>query len=236
MPTLQTFGDDAQLYEQPDSPVWQFGERVTATQTFRGTYDLCLASAPARGALGTGDFTGGVVAAATVARERGGLGVLTIVYEGTTLGAWPGGATVPADECEIEDNQQEFAIQKAPIFSELSFDDLKAIQAFVDGDDVTADVLEWIFDDELAQALVTKLQRGQTHFVLFPPVYSWTTHWLSEPAWDSGGYVEDPYGPVTPAMDVIWLRMGDKLSFNGSYWRLTRRWLGAYEWDEDIYP
>ena len=74
MPAVLWKGSVA-LIEQPNSPEHTQGESITVIRTWKGPHSTCVASAPYRGALGTGVSAGYRVAEARVARERGGIGI-----------------------------------------------------------------------------------------------------------------------------------------------------------------
>jgi len=80
------------------------------------------------------------------------------------------------------------------------------------------------------------LLRGADHFALYTPVYKWTSYSWYEPAATGGGDVEIPYGPVSVPPGWQWLRAADQLSWTGKHWKLSRQWIGSFEWDSKIYP
>jgi hypothetical protein len=235
MPEPQWFGTET-LVEQAGSPQWDFGDTITATQVFKGPHALCLSSAPLKGTAGSGDFAGLLVSKATVVREKGGIGLLTITYEGWLISEGEGGQ-VPSDEVEIELIQQELAIEKHPKFSLIDTDGIRAAHAYVDAkEDKEITQFDWLFQYEDTTELVRRLQRGQDHYVMYVPVYVWTSYYITEPFVDPGGYPEDPFGPATAPLGFEWLRAGDTLSFTGAFWKLTRRWIAGLEVDGYIYP
>lgn len=238
---VQLEGNVSVLWEQADSPQWEFGDKVQATVRYRGTYALCLSTAPRKGALGTGPYSGGAVTSAKVKREKGGLAELVIIYEGNLMVGGGGSTQVPADEPDVDLEKVEFALEKHPRY-ELAFADdeeCAAARKYVEStNDDDRNAFQWILDqgDPLIVEFVSKLQRGQTHFAVWVPVYTWTLYYLDEPTLDPGSYPEDPFGPITAPLGWEWLRRGDKLTWNGSYWKLTRSWQGAVTVDGDIYP
>lgn len=222
------------LQEQADSPHWEFSDKSKVTVRYRGPYTLCLSSAPRRGDFATGDYAGLLVSSAEVTKEKGGIGTLVIVYEGTLSGD----DKVPKDEIEIEMAQKEFSMEIHPLFEGLAEDLKNAVKSYInastDEDRMAANGK--IETSPAAIKLRDRMLRGQTHFVLFPPVYTWTLYSIAEPWADVGGYIEDPFGSVTAPIGYSWLRCADQLSWNGTYWKLERRWIASYEWDEEIYP
>src|SRR5689334_12912331 len=112
------FKGSTALIDQPGSPAWTFGESVEMVRTLRGQYAIALASAPGRGALGTGTAAGLRVLESTVQHERGGLGVLTIKF-----GPIPGQAfnniPVPPEEETLERGVLTFGVETHPLFASL---------------------------------------------------------------------------------------------------------------------
>lgn len=233
MPTLEWYGSTG-LTQQNNSPHYTFAEKVTAVAVYRAPFALCLSSAPRRGMLGTGTFAGLLVESADVAKERGGIGVLTVTYTGKLAGD----TQVPVDDCEVDGTQEEFPLEEHPLFDALSSDMKNAVKSYVaaQNDEERQKYDAKIAADATAELLRTKLLRRQEKFVLFPPVYIWTLHYLTQPAATTGGGIETPGGPITPPSGYSWLRCADKLRFTGTYWELTRKWIASFLIDSDIYP
>lgn len=226
------------LEEQPDSPAWEFSERVTARRTWRGPYFICLDSAPLKGAIGTGVTAGMRVTKSTVTKERGGIGVLRVEYEG---GQPPQGATLPDDEATIDDQQIEIAIEKHPRYAGLSEGLLTDVKTLEETSKENADhtsALSRVEADSLANELYLKKRAGETHYALWVPVYRLVIHsWFAPTDLTTGGFVDTPPNyPVIPPPGYEWLRGGDKASFNGSTWTVEKTWIAAPQWDADIYP
>ena len=226
------------LIEQPDSPLWERGDVTRATMKLKGLYALALASMLRKGALGTGAFAGMKVISSTVARERGGVGLLTIVLEGPA--PEDDDIILPPDEFECDFGQQELDIKKHPNYAALTAEDLWAVDAFINSADFqTVDFFEWLTEGPngpAAESLLERLQRGEDHYAIFPPVLRWTSYFLDEPAPNGGGYIEIPPTPSAPTAGWAFLRAGDSISFNGTFWKLTRTWIGSRDWDNEIYP
>ncbi|HEY0549890.1 MAG TPA: hypothetical protein VGF13_09825 [Verrucomicrobiae bacterium] len=225
------------LIEQPNSPHWNFAERVTATQIFKGQYALARASCPPKGALGLGEFAGMRVESSSVVPERMRVGVLTITYEGPPDA--DGDPQLPSDECDIDYAQQDFDIRSHPYFGDLTKEDLWAAEAFANSSDFqTADAFQWLesgVNSEKTLQLIERLQRGQEKYPLFPPLYTFTSYFLDDPGSDGGGYLQEPFGTLTAPGGWDWLRLGDKISHNGTFWKLTRSWLASELWDPLIF-
>lgn len=228
------------LIEQPGSPRWTFGESTKATQVFRGQYALARVSAPPRGSLGLGDFNGMKVSESSVEIERGGIGVLTVTYEGVPQDDDDEEFNLPPDEVDIDFAQQEIDARKLPRYAALTAEDLWAIDAWLNSADFnTQEFLDWMDSGENA-ALIAELRenlaRGETHKLIWPPIVRWTSYSINEPVADGGGYIGDPFAPISFPPGYQWLRYGDQKSFTGSYWKLTRTWQAAESWSTDYYP
>lgn len=231
-----------ELVEQADSPEWRAAENITAISKHCGPYALCLSSCPVKGTVGTGDYDGMLVAEARVTRDRTGKGTLLITYAGVPSSILT--VTVPPDEMEINWKDEDFALEEHPRYSEFDADPAwdkryrDAIRLAMHGntEEERADAATVVFESALAQELLDKLERGQTHFFLPVPEYIWATHYASLPALTVGGYIENPTGPVTAPAGYDWLRNPDKISWTGTWWKVTRSWRAGFDIDVDIYP
>lgn len=231
------------LIEQPDSPKWQFGEVISCARTFQATdYAVALASAPMRGAIGTGIVSGLRVRESQVNRMRGGAGSLVITYE-SQPGVVPSqGAELPADEAEIVNEKIEHSMPKHPRYAGLSLNLLAAIQVALETTDDAKyqAAFQEIFSDPnstLGFELLEKLMRGETHYLIYAPVYRLLTHSWSAPLnLETGGFLQDPPNdPIVAPAGYEWLREGDRMSFNGSTWVIEKKWIGAPAWDATTY-
>lgn len=245
--TPQWFGTGA-LIEQEGSPLWQTGEKTTVTETYRGDWDLARASLPPRGVLGVGQLAGLRVAGGSVVREKGGIGLLTIQYEGLLDGEE---TQVPPDEPELEYSQQEFAIENHAKFAVLTDDtialchDCANAKTGQERADLEARLQEGIedltlggFPDQAAavEALFTRLNRGETHYSLNMPLVKFSSYYTSEPETDGGGYFEVPSAPITIPSGWTWMRLPDSKGYNQAFWKLTRSWQALKSPDTYIYP
>lgn len=229
------------LVEQPDSPKWKFGDTVTCARRIKGPYDLCLSSAPMKGAFMVGPYLGMRVTDCSVERERGSIGVLTFTLEGRPVGSESPDVpepVLPDDECEVDAVQQDFPLEQHPNYSGLPQAVLEAVRGYTNAANETDRGQYWpkLVNNPPADELGDKMLHGQASFILFAPVYEWTSYFWDEPTLSTGGNEETPYGPITPPAGWVWLRYGDKLSYNGQHWKLTRKWVGSFKIDHDIYP
>lgn len=232
---------DAALIEQPDSPKWTFGESITAVRTFlASSHSVALSAAPMRGAQGTGEFAGLRVRESVVTKVRGGQGSLTITFE-SQPGAVPGqGSQLPADELEIVNEKIEQDLRKHPRYAALGqamFSYINTLLEVKFDDPSVPEAQNQVFSNELAYELFLKLQRGATHYALYVPVYRWIVYsWTPFLDLEVGGFIETPINDVLPPPGGYqWLREGDRTHHNGAAWVKEMKWLGAPEWDADIY-
>lgn len=227
------------LVEDPRSPLWVFGERITLTRVFAGQHAACLAAAPLKGFGGTGIAAGYIVEESRVERDRGGQGKLTIQY---TLpgGAAPGqGAQLPPNEVEFQNERLELALQKHPRYAGIGEALLRDINVVIEStnESTKTDPLTRINANALAKELYGKLQKGNTHYFIYAPVYRVVSHWWGPPSTSGGGYLETPPSVLSVSLPsgLQWLREGDRLAFNGATWQLERKWIGVPEWDAQLY-
>ena len=242
MPAVLWKGSIA-LIEQPNSPEHTQGESITVIRTWKGPHSTCVASAPYRGALGTGLSAGYRVAESRVARERGGIGMLSVKYEAH---GQPPGATLPPTVEGLTYEPTERALRYHPIFAALTKEDWGYVTTIIETADDNpshADALLRIAAlpgarEQLAYKAIGKLQRGQSHYQISQTVYSRTTHYWTAPTGISAGNVRQvPTAPgVNLPQGVDWLRLGDEVNFNGTTWERRERFLGAPELDPEIYP
>lgn len=231
----------AALIEQPDSPKWNFGEVITCTRVWLATdYAVALAAAPLKGAIGTGIVSGLRVRESLVNRLRGGMGSLSVTYE-STPGVIPGqGAQLPDDEAEIVNEKLERALPKHPRYAALTEVLLNHINVLLETSDDTkrATALAAVTANALANNLYLKLKRRETHYLIYAPVYRLLIHsWAAPINLEVGGFRQaPPNDPIVAPVGYQWIREGDRMSFNGSTWIVEQKWLGAPEWDADIYP
>jgi hypothetical protein len=223
------------LVEQPGSPAWEISEKSKCTRVFKGPWTSCQAAVPMFGSWGTGDQNWLRVSSCTLVKERGE-GILTITWEGASGNGQT--QALPADECSVDMEKQEYALEKHDRYATLGTDFLEGVRSYIDGStpETRAKFQSKVDSDALAAELADKLQHGQTNFIVYLPVYQWVTHSWLPPAASIGGSRETPYGPITPPAGLEWLRQGDKLSWNGTSWALTRSWIGSRIVDTDLYP
>jgi hypothetical protein len=189
-----------------------------------------------------------------------GLATMTIDYEGA-----PEDINLPPTEVSIEHAQQELAVEKHPTWkakfetTDPAFEGGKPLgpqrlaalnKAIKNGLD-----LQQIQDDPELRMLVNsssagydadvynvlKLRMQGIHtYAIFPTTVQVVTYHLTEPVRKKGGYLEDPqtYGVTlsTEEQTLYYLRLGDKTEWTGTYFRWTKSWMGAPNWDGTLYP
>jgi hypothetical protein len=239
MGTTYTLGEET-LNEDPGSPRWEFGERIICRRTFRGSYDLCLSSAPMRGAYGTGDFAGYRVDKSTVDHAQGDRGLLVIDYQ--TSGEPPQGATLPETESSIDLQQIEQDLRKHPRYTALTTGNFNDITTLLENDQdkdaYNAAHARILADDqfELIDELWGKLERKITHYALWTPTVRLKVFYWSPPdGLTTGGFIEDPPAMWITPPSGTYLRAADSVQYNGTTWEVTSTWVGAPDWDADLY-
>jgi len=225
------------LQEQPGSPVIEYAEKATRTQTFKGPYALALSSALARGTVGTGTDEGWVVARCVVAKEPRNIGVLTIVWEAGGVAA---GAELPPLKFSCKPHRIPRPLKYNPRYAALTAAQLDAIDKALEADSVKGNQYYQSFVGvALALELFNKRKRGQESYMLYGLEYSYTTATWTLPALTLGGFIDTPDGPMAGALPAgaSWLRLADDFQFTGSYYETVRSWIGSPsgDWDADIY-
>ena len=237
--SYMTAGVNTTLVEQPNSPTYVFGEKTKCTRRFKGLHSLCLSSAPAKGALGSGAMTGYYVVQSTVTREPKQVGELVIEYEAYASSS---GATLPPDEFSLKPFETNPKLERNPFFATLTKDDLDQVRDCIENADpaLRLDVYNTLaLSVPLAADLVDKLLAGQETYYLAGWTYSWSSYSWTIPTVSDGGTIETPGGPMTGLLGtgIDWLRQADDLDFDGSKYKLTKTWLGGPDghWDTDLY-
>lgn len=231
--------------EQPNSPRVTLSATPTATRVYIGGWDEILEFYPAPGSI---DFTipgfgwGWIVASFTVEKMSGHRAKLTVEYAGIATGS---PIALPTNEASITTERFERATADHPFFSALTEKQRHALQVLLDTTE-TEDAGKYkaakvIVDaSPLAGKLYAKLKSGDTHTYNYSAVYRLQVHSYTAPFnLTMGGFREQaPFFPIVPPSGVSWLRESDSVSFNGSYWTVERKWIGAPdgEWDPDLYP
>lgn len=252
MSTPQWLGLLQAFIEQPDSFQYNRGEKSTLTRIFRGRFDELLAGMPWRGQWGSAGAEGYTVVDASVTRERGGIGKLTINYE--ILGD-DNITPLPPDEVSCDLEKIERALREHPRYAPLTEDHKTAITTLLSTaeDNPSHPAAEKaIFGGgtnpvgipvPLAIELYKKEKNLFTHFAMYPPNVKRVRYYWSLPAnLSAGGYRENlpPLGFTPPTtilgQPIEWIREGDRFSYNGTHYIVTSSWLGGIALDRDIYP
>lgn len=239
MPSPLYRGDRSALVEQPTSPEYVFGEVVSMTRTYMGSAALCLSSAPMRGATGSGVATGFKVEESKVSRERGGMGKLVIKY--VTDGQPAQGGQLPDSETSVEYDVIERPLELHSRYAALTTGqrtDIKTVLETSYENDDYQEAVARLIEDSLALELWEKRLSGFTYFQFFAPTFHLTQYsWDAPETFSAGGYREDPPDDlIDPPVGVDWLRMADRIQFNGTHWQLQSSWKGGPNLDTDVYP
>jgi hypothetical protein len=176
------------LIEQPNSPEWNFTDKISVTKTYRGPMALCISSCPFKGTLGTDTLAGYWVTTAKVTQEPGGIGVLQIVWEAYGIVEGQGVAPqVPPDEYSIEPFENNPDIRKNPRYSSLTSDEFDSVDSFLNSGAKASGL------SDLANELLVNLRRGESNFYQAALRYSWTQSFFSISGTVSvGGFIETP--------------------------------------------
>lgn len=232
------------LIEQSNSPVIRFGESVEMTRVFRAKYEIALASAPGKGALGVGSAAGLRVRESNVQREKGGIGVLTIEYE-SVPGVPFENVPVPPTTETLNRHALDFSVKSHPLFASLSDSDHANINTLIHTtpDDISHEqAFEYLATlpqpkKAVAENLYNKLSRGVLVYVQYPPEFTRTSYHWDEPQNPSGGgYIDTPVPLlISIPSGFEWLRAADNVEHNGTFYVLTEKWLGGKNIESDLY-
>jgi len=243
-------GNMALPQEAPDSPLYEFAERITCTRTFGGKYDTLALYTVRVGDRGTGDMFGYLVAQCNLQRVKPDLARLIIRYEATQQTVF--GESLPPDSFTIEAVDQQPAVETHWKFKNLTRAQIELCHVAVESDDdkVRSDAyakLEEILPlpvRNAALALYELLNKGVTSF--YQPLtrysYSYSTYTLP-PLHPGGCRKKTLTGAGTEAIPtgLRWLREADTCAaqgVNGGIYRITQSWLGAPDghWSHKLYP
>ena len=237
--SLFTAGVNTVLVEQPDSPTYVWGE--SCVRKFKGLHSLCMSSGVDPYTLGTGAMSGWYVTKCTVNRLPKQIGELIIEYKPVGgSGGSGGGSALPADEVGLEPFEINPRLETNSYFTTLTPTELASVRDAVDGVDPTRSTA-YAALGVLAKKLADKQRKGMDSYYLAGITYTWATYsWSMPGSMSLGGVIEAPGGPWSSDLnttDFAWLRQADSLSFDGSKYKLTSRWIGAPNghWDTDIY-
>jgi hypothetical protein len=230
------------LVEQANSPQLEYtGNSARRTRSFKGLHSLCLTSIPYPGTIGTAADAGWVVESSSVAREKGDIGILTVVWipaPFVIIGTIP----LPPDEAGIAPTALNPKIERHPRYNSLTPQQLQNVQdalAAGAGGDTSKAYLDL---PARGQELYTKISQGWETFYLAGMTYSWAKYYYSLPALSLGSYPETPGGPLAPYLrNMSCLRAADSLVWAQYCWKLTRTWLAMPNlpgtcWDPQLYP
>jgi hypothetical protein len=232
------------LVEQVGSGEWEFADKVTFRQLWRGTRTACLANALAKGTLGGGSLSGLRVSRCRIVTERGLVNQLQIDWESVEGASLDGAPELPVDEIDYDFERQDRRVEDHPNYTTgvtaLTKEQYAAVRAYLDApDDKVRAANAWILSNTTAANLVEKLSRGNDSYLLSLPTVTYSSYYDTLPALNGEVVREDP--PVPPFDSGVvsayeWIRLGDRVTLGANYWKVTSTWLGAPEWDADLYP
>jgi len=249
MPAAPTWSNATLLVEAPESPSYKIGEGgIFKTLVYHGTYAQCVASIVYRGWLGTGDNVGYIVDSCSITRDKGERGRLEIVFKLWGPADGGEGIQLPADEVELSPVDASPRIERHPYWGpdEWNLDatdiretlDLlqKSYSPTAEGRQEREDDYAFLLSGQ--KDLYDKISRGQEVYYFANWQYVWTEYSWTLPSLADGGVTETPGGPLAGALgsDLTWLRLADQLRVQNGAYAVTHTWLGAPEWDSDLYP
>lgn len=229
------------IEEAADSPTISIDEGYSVTRRYKGFWDALVLELPDKGDEWQ-DTPGTRVARATLSKEKGGLAVLEV-----TLVSPPDSEndeTTDLGELEISFVTLEKPLLAHPLFNgyEMMACDLEAWKTappslkknfqYKDESGATQTL------HATMQKVAKKMLRGIEAYRLDVPVIT-LTKTLARPPSNVGGYankIQTPHVTLKPAGKWEYLRGPDKLSRDSSgCYKFTQQWLGAEEWDKDLY-
>jgi len=254
MSLLAWRGPTNALILAPNSPKFQYTDRVRITDIYMGPQWLCVANMLARGTFGTGFRSGWVVNQCTTDTQRGTIGTLTIEWEaGGAYATQP----LPIGNFSLKPQELYPKIERAACFSGITFKTLNIAHNAIDlatnstgvplvTDTFLTDNISDPTQLSLAQNLVAKWQKGEETFYLAGWRYTYEVYSYTAPTVNRGGVPGTPGGPLSAVLPtgVSWLRLADDLDpagVAGSMYKLNVCWLGGpvYSgtgyWDSDVY-
>lgn len=243
-----TYTQVSSLIELPESGGIEAGDSWTLTKMYRGKYADAVAGVLPKGTAGSGALTGYMVQRSSVRAEKGGLGLLTIVWVAIADGG-SGGPDLPADEFGLRPFDMSPNVEKNSAFPNITtqiYNYVKQASFLADAegaqkafDVLTANVGNTPWDEGIV--LADFLRRGVTNYYRAAFEYFWVLYSWTEPTLNVGGYIEVPGGPLASAiagLDLSCLRQADDLQYRGGNYVLTRAWKCAPDghWDSVLYP
>jgi hypothetical protein len=252
------------LVTASDSPMFEYGDRVRATDKYKGLQSLCALNMVPRGAFGTGFRSGWVCNQSQCTNERGGIGTLTIQWEAGGAGAIQ---PLPVGGFSLKPQELYPKIERAGCFAGITgttcnivynalYSATTSSGSILGGEaSLTTNIADGVngytsgtaaTQLALAQLLLAKLLRGEETFYLAGWRYTYEQFTYTAPTINRGGQPGTPGGPLAAVLPagVSWLRLADDLDpagVNGSMFKLNVTWLGGPVvddvgfWDSDVY-
>lgn len=255
MPSTPTWSSAAFLVEAPESGAIQSDSRGTSkTQVFHGSLAQCEASVVPYGTLGTNVYAGYICDRCIVTPGDGASGRLDIVWLRSVTGGGGGdGEVLPPDEFDLTPVDANPRIERHAIFHPdpddpdkiylTSFGIRQVINTFqkdypLDAAGEAKRAADYNALTALQKKLYDKLADGIESYPFTNWSYIWTSFSWTIPSMSLGNYRQTPWGPLAGFLysGTKWLRQPDSLSVRNGVYALTRVWIGAPEWDSDLYP
>lgn len=226
--TISVQGSTA-LEERFDSPVFEFGEQITRTNTYTGPWSTVASNIKLRGTV----VTGWVIEKSTAQKTTGDNGILTDIWKPYGTG------DLPLDEEECSAVELNPALAKHPFFEDLTKEDLANAEAYLSASTDTARNDADAAISTLGSSYIDKRQRGNENYYLAGLKYVVSTSYWTLPTLTIGGFIDTPDGPHDSSLPASfdWLREADTFKWDNGSFRVTRTWRGAPtgHWDTDLY-
>jgi hypothetical protein len=237
MPSLSFTPNTSSLTEVDGSPEYSLGEVPRIIVTFEGQFNSCVSAALTTYHYHAAmpGYNGFRIIDTNVTRSMG-KGTLRITAEAYTADS---GVTLPDIEDDTSQEQLERPIEEHPYFKDnLNEAEIKAVNDFINAPTPeAAQNNAWVATSGgYVQELYENKRRGNTHYLLWVPTYSYSVASWSIPTISEGGFIDIPDGPGASALpDLVWLRKADIRFNRNGYWTLTKSWIGAPDWDTHLY-
>lgn len=243
MPSAATIGGSDTLTYERGYPKITLGEQVRVECLYSGSYANAWSNRAYKGDTfvftvpGTSTSLTLEVEACNVNYTTGTRGLLSIVAVG-----FVSDQTLPADVEAVTPQRTDLKIEEHPTWaSKLTPEVVKDMEDAVRSGKTYSQIIadaRWAYidtDADFSEILELRL-KGVHVYAVWPPVVKVTSHYLVCPTLTDGGFQETPVLNTMTVPNVAYLRAADDVEWNGSFFRVTRTWMGAPEWNESLYP
>ena len=236
MGKIKTVGDIYRAYEQSGSPRYSYDkEGGRCSRVFRGGMDILQAMRPSVGgrmADVSPDFL--VVSIDIYPTSTSEIGEMVVNLDNFSDESelnWVNNNAPKEETIEIEWSQLDKPLAQAPVFKNLSPEDIKLAEDILSGKQTT-DALEGKSDRLLLY--YEKRAKGQQTYLVFAPVVRRTSQSTSRPSAGACGKINSPPVGVN-GYQFIKTACRISKSKSNKYWERSEEWLGADSWDTDLY-